>query len=177
MTYILATRQFRAQMFLHPRVPENLGCNTQTSNHITQLCGCQSVCVSHVRCASEAGVCICMCGRIRTDLFLCLKQHLTDLVSMYVLDYDRHPVNNLYLIGRLFSSLQILNLMMQASAEQQWGRLISGLRRLIFFSSRLKLQTVLSLGLCLLWRQQKQILWNRNTTLMDTFCYSMLFYT
>lgn len=89
-----------------------------------------------------ARVCCCsLCGRTCAELFLGLKELLTGArpaLCMREHVYERHYtlVNNLYLVGRLYLSLQILNLMMQAQAEQQRGRLISGLRPLIILQTR-----------------------------------------
>lgn len=112
-----------AQMFLHPVF---LKTSAVISSHNTKLYGYLRLCL-YTYAVHQKVVLVFVwhallqvCGRICTDLFLCLKQHLTDLVSTYASECGHRyvPVNNLHLVGQLLSAVQILNLMMQASAEQ-----------------------------------------------------------
>lgn len=85
-----------------------------------QLCFCLFVCAVAVRVGGSA------------TIYLCAER---SLVSVYMPErtYGGSCAlgNNLCLVGRVFSSLLILNLMMQAHAEHQSGILIPGPRLLI----------------------------------------------
>lgn len=101
---------------------------------------CVPVCTPCISIYLLVCACCCsLCGGTCAKLFLGLKELLTD-VSICESTPGRYYtlVNNLYRVGRLFLSLQILNLMMQAQAEQQRGRLISGLRPLIILQTELR---------------------------------------
>lgn len=119
LTYILESCNQTVQRHRcspNPSVPETLGREIQPQ-HQTVWTGSHSnlcFCVSHVRHAS-AFICACvlccsMCGRICADLFRCLKEHFTDFrPRLFVCEYTYRChdtfVNNLYLVGRFFSSL------------------------------------------------------------------------
>lgn len=112
-------------------------------------CVCVPVCptyVMHQRCVFIC-LCVCccsMCGRICAGFFFYFwALRSTSLISPCMcqstpMDAIVHLSIICIWVGRLFSSLQILNWMMQAQpqAEPQRGRLTSGLRPLIILSTR-----------------------------------------
>ena len=136
----------------NPRVPETLGREIQPQHPAVwtgdALIVSVSLCVPRTLCISGVflSVCVCVCAAAACVggsvpffyLFIYLFIFISGLKG--ALYRFLHVCVHLSIIciwvGRLFSSLQILKLMMQtqAQAETQRGRLTSGLRPLIILS-------------------------------------------
>lgn len=138
----------------NPRVPETLGREIQPQHPAVwtgdALIVSVSLCVPRTLCISGVFLSVCVCaaavcvgGSVPVFFFYFWALRSTSLISPCMcqstpMDAIVHLSIICIWVGRLFSSLQILNWMMQAQpqAEPQRGRLTSGLRPLIILSTR-----------------------------------------
>lgn len=128
LTYILPTRHFSST-----DVAPSLRSLAVIFNHIIWLNTWQPnseiLCISHERCPSGGLVCICLGAIVRGSVggfsVISALKATSDSFSLQVsvIVWMHTPVNNLNAVGWFYSSLQILNLMMQASETNTYFRL------------------------------------------------------